>query len=125
MKSEAANWMFAGFIVEGPEGSTMDVMIGNTAASLGDNPDIGFYTLKDPLMILYGGDDGGEMDRNDNWGDRSDSEKASMSTISATPGDSKESAMVKTITPGTYNTVMLGLSGEGNAVIGVNRISSE
>lgn len=126
VKSDAANWMFAGFILEGPEDATLDVMIGNTAASLGDNPDDGFYTLKDPLMLLYKDGVEGELDRNDNWGDRDDSEKTKMSSINATPGDSKESAMVKSLTPGTYNTIMLGLGGTtGNAVIGVNRISGD
>ena len=120
VKSEAANWMFAGFIVEGSPNSSIDVMIGNTAASLGDNPEIDFYALKDPLMLLYKDGVDGELDRNDNWGDRSDSEKETMNSINATPKDSKESAIVKTLTPGTYNTVMLGLSGVGNAVIGVN-----
>ena len=120
VKSEPANWMFAGFIVEGSPNSSIDVMIGNTAASLGDNPEINFYALKDPLMLLYKDGVDGELDRNDNWEDRSDSEKETMNSIKATPKDSKESAIVKTLSPGTYNTVMLGLSGVGNAVIGVN-----
>ena len=122
VKSEPVNWMFAGFIIEGPEGSSLDVMVGNTAASLGDNPDIDFYSLKNPLMILYKDGVAEEIDRNDNWGDRPQSEKDTMSSTNSTPQDINESAIIRSLSPGTYNTVMLGLGGVGNAAIGVNVI---
>ncbi|HVF73272.1 MAG TPA: putative Ig domain-containing protein [Chthoniobacterales bacterium] len=97
------NVLIAGFIVSGPSGSTKKVLIRGIGPSLAQFGLAG--TLSDPLLELHKSD--GTV-TNDNW------QQGDTTQIpnGFAPGDSRESAIVVTLTPGSYSAVLKGAHGE-------------
>ena len=97
------NVLIAGFIVTGPSGSTKKVLIRGLGPSLAQ---FGVpNTLSDPLLELHKSD---STIVNDNW------QQGDTSQIPAgfAPSDTRESAIVATLTPGNYSAVVKGAHGE-------------
>jgi hypothetical protein len=98
------NVLIAGFIVTGPSGSTKKVLIRGLGPSLA-NAGIS-DAIQDPLLELHEPD--GTVIVNDNW------QQGDTSQIpnGFAPGDSRESVIVATLTPGIYTAVVKGAHGE-------------
>ena len=109
--------MIAGFVISGSnENDTLRVKLSNNGPSLGDDPNSGFVSLKDPFLQLVGG----ATDSNNDWADRPDIETSYLTQNNQTPADPRESFMLKTLAPNAYGIVMSGVNGTtGNAIVGV------
>ena len=77
--------------------------IGPSLATLVSN------TLPDPFIELHDAQ-GAEIDSNDDWGDSPDAGAISLTTLA--PTHQKESAILKTLSPGAYTAVLRGAHGE-------------
>ena len=101
------NILIAGFIIAGTDPKKVGVRaIGPSTQVAG--------SLDDPTLELHDST-GGIVATNDNWGDAP--EKAEIQSVGLAPGDTRESAIIRTLNPGAYTAVMRG---KGNAVgIGV------
>ena len=97
------NVLIAGFIVTGPSGSTKKVLIRGLGPSLAQFGVPG--TLSDPLLELHKSD--GTV-TNDNWQEGDTSQIPS----GFAPGDTRESVIVATLTPGNYSAAVKGAHGE-------------
>ncbi len=140
-----SNRMIGGFIVDGTTPKT--VLIRGRGPSLGVAP---FYingTLSNPYIMLYSSGAGAYIAQNDNWSDQSDPLCASSGYVCSTPeeitatgmdpcvpnpgetsapaGCSNESALLVTVPPGSYTTVLSGVnSGTGVGLVEVFEVTS-
>lgn len=71
--------------------------------------------LPDPQIKLYNGS-GTLIDSNNDWGSLSSGDKSVLSAHGLTPAYSDESALVETLSPGTYTVVMSDTSGTDSGV---------
>jgi DNA-binding beta-propeller fold protein YncE len=99
------NSLFAGFIITGPSGSTKKVLIRGLGPSLANLGVAG--TISDPLLELHTPD--GTTIANDNWKQAPNSNEIPNGFA---PSDERESAIVATLSPGTYTVVLKGANGE-------------
>ncbi len=99
------NVAIAGFIVTGTDPKR--VIIRAMGPSLGG---AGISNaLPDPTLELHGGS-GSLIASNDNW---KDTQQAEIQASGLAPADDRESAIVRTLSPGAYTAVMRGKSGMG------------
>lgn len=104
------NVMIGGFII-GPA-STMASRIGVRAIG----PSSGVAgALQDPVLELHDSN-GGVIATNDNWQD--DSSAADVQSYGLAPADARESAMMRTLAPGAYTSVVRG----ANSATGVGLV---
>ena len=99
------NVLIAGFIVEGPTGSTKKVLIrglGPTLSRFGV-PSV----LPDPFLTLHKADK--STSTNDNW---RIGPYTSQIPPGFEPGDDRESVIVETLSPGLYSAILEGANGE-------------
>lgn len=112
----AAEVMIAGFVLSGT--GTKDVMVRAIAPTLIQYsvPNV----LSDPTIDVYDST-GTKIFSNDNWATQT--LPATAATITGTgkaPTDSRESALVMTLSPGAYTVIMSGVGGAvGNALVEV------
>ena len=99
--------MIGGFIITGPSGSTIRVVMRGIGPSLSVNGVPVPGKLADPLIELHKPD--GSTLANDNWRDA-----ANAGTIPASlqPVDDRESAILTTLAPGPYTVIVKGAHGE-------------
>jgi len=97
--------LIAGFIIDGPAGSTKKVLIRGTGPTLSQFRVSG--VLLDPFLTLYKPDN--STSTNDNWriGDSADQIPSGFE-----PGDDRESVIVAALPPGNYSAIMEGAHGE-------------
>jgi hypothetical protein len=93
--------LIAGFIVKGTDPKR--VIIRGIGPSLSNIPG----TLSDPVLELH---EGNTIVRNDNWKTREDgsSQQAEVEATTVAPTNDLESAIVATLTPGTYTAILSG-----------------
>src|SRR5207248_2209197 len=97
--------LIAGFIINGTE--PKKVMIRGIGPSLNG---VG-VTLADPTLELHQGST--TLATNDNWKTKSDgtSQQAEIEAATIPPTNDSESAIVMTLTPGTYSAILAGKNG--------------
>ena len=94
------NVLIAGFIVEG--NTNKKLLLRAVGPSLGA---FGIAdALQDPALQLFSGNT--ELGANDNWPDSSNA--AEIITTGFAPANARESALLITVAPGTYTTVLRG-----------------
>jgi uncharacterized delta-60 repeat protein len=101
--SDNGGVMIGGFILRGPEPSTVAVRA--IGPSLGSSGISG--ALADPMVELHDAD-GTIVEANNNWRDN----EAEVSAAGLAPTDDLESALVRTLLPGSYTAIVRG---SGNA----------
>ena len=99
------NVLIAGFIITGPAGSTKKVLIRGIGPSLANFGVAG--TIPDPLLELHNPD--GSVVTNDNWQEASN---AADIPAGFAPGNSLESAIYTTLSPGAYTAIVKGAHNE-------------
>lgn len=108
--------MISGFIMRGPEPSTVVLRaIGPTLAST-----MTTSSLTDPSLEVY--DQSGTLvAANDDW---KQTQQAELEAQHICPSDDRESAIMATLAPGSYTTIVRGAHGEnGVAVVEVYRLN--
>lgn len=99
------NVLIGGFIVTGTEDKLV-VLRGLGPSITGTTtPD-----LEDPVLELHDAS-GALIDTNDNWGDLSDEDKTVLSDNGLEPNGDSEAALVETLAPGQYTTIVSGANG--------------
>lgn len=111
------NVMIGGFIIAGTENKRVLLRaIGPSLASAGVTG-----ALSDPVLELHGSD-GAAVAVNDNWRDTQEQE---IAATGIPPADDLESAIVTTLTPGSYTAVVSGNNGAtGVALVEVYDLQS-
>lgn len=105
------NVLIGGFIITGND--VKKVLLLAKGPSLGTFPG----RMSDPTLELHAGN-GALMTSNDNWKDSPD--RALIESTGLAPGDDRESAIIRTLVPGSYTGVLAGKNGEtGIALIEV------
>jgi hypothetical protein len=106
-----ANVLIGGFIITGSTSKTLVVRaIGPSLGALGVS-----NSLPDPVLELFDST-GGAVVSNDDWRDGAHASQIQASGIA--PTDSLESAVLVTLSPGTYTAVVSGYGGgQGNGLI--------
>jgi hypothetical protein len=110
------NVMIGGFIITGTESSQLVVRaIGPSLGAFGvTNP------LADPFLEIHDGN-GVTIQSNNNW---RDNQEAGLQTTGLAPSDDLESAILLSVTPGTYTAILKGADGGvGNALVEVYKLS--
>jgi hypothetical protein len=107
--------LIAGFIVAGPDSKT--VILRAIGPSLGEAL-APTYLLQDPVLELRASD-GSLVGRNDNWKD-DPTTRAQLEGGPFAPKDDRESAIVASLTPGTYTAIMTGK----NATSGIGLVEA-
>jgi hypothetical protein len=87
-------------------GQTQTVVVRGIGPSLGATGVSN--ALADPFLELHDAQ-GAEIASNDDWGSSSDA--GALSTIGLAPSNSKEAAILKTLSPGAYTAVLRGVNG--------------
>ena len=101
------NVLIGGFIITGTQSKKIIVRAIGPSLPFADK-------LADPTLELYQGNT--LLEANDNWGDSPNKQEIIDSTIP--PGNSLESAIVRTLSPGAYTAVVRGVNGgTGIAVV--------
>jgi hypothetical protein len=106
--------LIAGFVVKGTDPKR--VIIRGIGPSLSNIPG----TLADPVLELHQGNT--TLVRNDNWKTRQDgsSQQAEVEATNVPPTNDLESAIVATLSPGTYTAILSGNNnGSGTGVVEV------
>ena len=101
----ADNVLIAGFIIQGPDGSTKEVAVRGIGPSL-----TGFgiaNPLANPTLELHNAS-GAAIATNDNW---KDTQEAEINAAQLAPTDDLESAIIQTLSPGAYTAVVSGAGG--------------
>jgi probable HAF family extracellular repeat protein len=99
----ADNVLIAGFIIQGPTGSTKKVVVRGIAPSLAGSGIAN--SLADPTLELD--DAGGALiATNDNW---NDTQEAEIMATQLAPSNDLESAIVTTLLPGAYTAIVSGV----------------
>ncbi|MEO8044291.1 MAG: hypothetical protein ABI674_05240 [Spartobacteria bacterium] len=99
------NVLIAGFIVQGPLGSTKRMLVRGIGPSLA-----GFgvaNSLADPVLELHDAS-GVLIATNDNW---KETQEAEIMAAQLAPTDDREAAMVQTLSPGAYTAIVNGVGG--------------
>ena len=97
------NVMIGGFIIGPAETGSNRVVI------RGIGPTLPFSSaLQDPALGLYDGN-GTLVVSNDNWGNAAYA--ADIQALGLAPGDSRESALLRPLSPGTYTTILSAVGG--------------
>jgi hypothetical protein len=99
------NSLIAGFIITGPEAKKVIIRgIGPSLSGIGG-------TLSDPVLELHQGNV--TLATNDDWKVRSDgtSQQAEVEATTIPPPNDRESAIVMTLSPGSYTAVLAGKNG--------------
>jgi hypothetical protein len=97
------NVAIAGFVVTGSEPKRVIIRaIGPSLRNAGIS-----NALPDPMLELHNGS-GALIASNDNW---KDTQEAEIRATGLAPGDDRESAIVRTLSPGAYTAVMRGKEG--------------
>ena len=101
------NVMIGGLIVGGSGGGGAKVIIRAIGPSLSGSGVSG--ALQDPTLEVHDGN-GALLVFNDNWKIRSDgsSQQAEVETTTIPPTDDRESAVVSTLSPGSYTAIVRG-----------------
>jgi hypothetical protein len=110
------NVMIGGFIITGNDPSQLVVRaIGPSLGAFGvPSP------LADPFVEIHDGN-GATIQTNNNW---RDSQEAGLQATGLAPSDDLESAILLSVTPGTYTAVVKGVDGGvGNALVEVYKLS--
>jgi hypothetical protein len=97
--------MIAGFIVDGPPGSILKVIIRGLGPTLTQFGVPG--ALQDPTLALHDGN-GNLIVSNDNW---KDTQQTDLQATNLALPDNRESAILATLAPGNYTAIE---SGKGN-----------
>ena len=97
------NALFGGFIINGTEPKQVIVRAIGPSIQSGSTPVEGRMT--DPTLELYDGS-GALMASNDNWKDSP--ERAAIEGTGIPPTDDRESAIVRTLPPGSYTAIVRG-----------------
>jgi hypothetical protein len=109
--------MIGGFIIEGGAARVLLRARGPSLADLGV-PDV----LNDPVIRLFS--DSSQIDFNDNWEDGQAA--ADVESIGLAPSDSRESALLRTLSPGAYTLFVEGAHGAaGTAIVEVFDVTEE
>ncbi len=99
------NVLIAGFIIQGPPGSTKKVVLRGIGPSLSgagiSNP------LANPTLELHG-PGGALLASNNNW---KDTQEGEITATQLAPASDLESAMVETLSPGAYTAILSGVDG--------------
>ena len=105
------NVLIGGFIITGNQSKKVLVRgLGPTLLQKGVS-----NVLLDPTLELHGSN-GAVITVNDNWVDSPDKQAIINTTLA--PGDSKESAILRTLAPGPYTAILRGVNNTvGNALI--------
>jgi Matrixin len=105
------NVLIGGFIVSGSQSKTLIVRaIGPSLRALGVS-----NTLNDPVLELFDSA-GGTVASNDDWLEGDQASQIQQSGVA--PSDSYESAVLVTLSPGSYTAVVSGYGGwEGNGLV--------
>lgn len=98
------NVLVGGFII--PPGSNGPVILRGLGPSLNVNGSPISGTLQDPVIHLYDAT-GKLLGRSDDW--RNDSSAADLGSLA--PADERESALIRTLPPGTYTVTLQGNGG--------------
>jgi sugar lactone lactonase YvrE len=97
------NVMIGGFIVGPANAGSNRVMI------RGIGPSLPFSTaLLDPVLELHDGN-GALLASNDDWGD--DADAADIQAVQLDPKDTRESALLRPLSPGAYTAILSGKGG--------------
>jgi hypothetical protein len=108
------NALFAGFIVSG--NANKKVIIRGIGPSLQVNGTPLAGRLQDPILELH--DASTTLETNDNWGDSPNKQAIIDSTVA--PTDPHESAILRSVAPGTYTAIERGVNnGTGIGVVEV------
>lgn len=103
------NVLIAGFIIQGPTGSTKQVLVRGIGPSL-----TGFGIAKplaNPTLELHDAD-GALIATNDNW---KDTQQAEIMATQLAPTNDLESALIRTLPPGAYTVIISGV-GDGSGI---------
>jgi hypothetical protein len=116
-----ANVLIGGFVVQGPAVKTVLVRaIGPSLARFGVTG-----TLTDPQLTLHRQSDARKLAENDNWGAGADSPATAIAATALAPADAREAALLLTLPPGAYTTIVSGLGGgTGNGMVDVYEIGA-
>lgn len=101
--------LIAGFIIQGPTGSTKQVLVRGIGPSL-----TGFGIAKplaNPTLELHDAD-GALIATNDNW---KDTQQAEIMATQLAPTNDLESALIRTLPPGAYTVIISGV-GDGSGI---------
>ncbi|MFN2509099.1 MAG: DVUA0089 family protein, partial [Chthoniobacterales bacterium] len=110
-----ANVLIGGFIIQGSQPATVILRaIGHSLAARGiSNP------LTDPMIELY--DSGGRLlAENDDWVSSTDAE--TIASYRLDPSNSRESALVRTLNPGTYTAIVSAFDNGDGDLTGVGLV---
>ncbi len=97
------NILIGGFIITGNDAKKVLLLAKGPSLSSGGNPVPG--RMSDPTLELHAGD-GTLMTSNDDWKDSPD--RAQIEASGLAPSDDRESAIIRTLTPGVYTGVLAG-----------------
>jgi hypothetical protein len=98
------NALFAGFIVTGNVNKKVIIRAIGPSLKVNGAPLAG--RLQDPILELH--DSSVTLETNDNWGDSPNKQAIIDSTVA--PSDSLESAIVRSLPPGTYTAIERGVN---------------
>lgn len=98
------NVLIGGFIIGGSE--TKDIVVRGIGPSLGDEGVPG--ALANPMVELHDGD-GNLLQSNNDWQQNPDA--ATIEADGFAPTNAKESALLATLSPGSYTAIVSGVSG--------------
>lgn len=109
------NILIGGFIISGNDPKKVLLVAKGPSLSSGGTPVPGRMT--DPTLELHAGN-GSLMTSNDNWKDSPD--RTAIENTGLAPTDDRESAIIRTLVPGTYTGVLVGKdNAQGIALIEV------
>jgi hypothetical protein len=103
-----------GFIVEGA--LPKQILIRARGPTVGVSEE---SRLPNPRLRLF--DSGGEIDVNDDWGDAPNA--TDISNTGLAPTDPNESAILRTLNPGSYTAIVNGVGGSGIGIVEVYDLS--
>jgi hypothetical protein len=101
------NVMIGGFIVTGTD--PRQILLRGLGPSVKVNGQTVAGAMADPVIELH--DDNGVIATNDNWkvdDATGQSQQAAIENTGAAPGDDRESALVRTLSPGNYTVILRG-----------------
>jgi hypothetical protein len=110
------NVMIGGFVITGNDPAQL--VIRAIGPSLGT---FGVPTpLADPMLEIHDGN-GATIQSNDNW---RDNQEAALQNVGLAPSDDRESAILISVTPGSYTATVKGADGGvGNGLVEVYKLS--
>jgi subtilisin family serine protease len=97
------NVLIGGFIITGPESKRVLLRAMGPSMRVNGNPVPG--RMEDPILELRNST-GALVETNDNW--RDSPQRAGIEATGIPPGDDRESAILRTLVPGSYTAVLRG-----------------